>query len=106
GGVDLEPGDFGARLDHFLERLLFEGGVALDHIDEVGHEVAAPLVLVLNFGPSPLHVFVALDDVVVTAAGERRNERQAGHHVDDGQAASKPAPIDSRRTFSHDWYLP
>ena len=46
-------------------------GEALHGIDQIGHQVGTPLVLVLHLGPGCLHLLVVGGNIVDTAAGER-----------------------------------
>src|SRR5262249_27421825 len=65
-----------ARLHDRLERLALEAGGALHGGHQVGHEIGAPLVLVLDLRPGLLHILVAIDHLVVAAARDGQDERQ------------------------------
>jgi len=66
-GVALHLPDLRARLGDGRERILFELRRALDGLDQVGHQVGAPLVDVLDLGPLRLYRLIQGDELVVAA---------------------------------------
>src|SRR3546814_2095981 len=82
------------RLDHLGQGLLLVGGIAFHHLDQVGDEVGAALVLVLDLRPGRLHRLVVGRDVVDPAAGDKAHQEAAG------QNAGKQ-PADHLRSEEH-----
>jgi len=65
----------GARRGHLGENVLFMFGIALDRVDQVGHQVGATLVLVEHFRPGGLDRLVAGLEGVVAAAREQDGDQ-------------------------------
>ena len=84
-GVDLDLADLGPGLGHGRERVLLEGGRALDRLDEVGDEVGPPLVVVLDLAPLGLDLLVEADERVVDAGDV--DDADQGDDEDDSEAA-------------------
>ena len=82
-GVALIAADAGPRVGHLGQHRLLLRRVALDRVDEVGHEIGAALVLVQHFGPGGLDALVLPLQVVVAATGQReqRDGGAAGRQV-------------------------
>src|ERR1700693_5982517 len=82
---DLRPSDGGPRLRHGFERGLLELRGSLDSRDEVGHEVVAPLVLVLDLGPLLVDLLTERDQLVVSP-----RERDPHDHDDNDKDHETP----------------
>ena len=57
-------------LGYLSQDVLFMCGIALDHIDQVGHQIGSALILVDHLGPGRLDLLVLLLKCVVAAAGQ------------------------------------
>ena len=69
-----------ARLGHLLEGRALVRGIALDRLDEVGDEVAAPLQLDIHLRPAVVHAVAEPDQPVVgehDCGGDQREHRSA-----------------------------
>jgi hypothetical protein len=93
GGVvgqvaDVHLAHAGPRVDHRLEGGLLEVGRALDRGDEVGDEVGAALVLVLDLRPLGVDGLPERDEVVVGA-----HDHPAHDEGDDDQHTEAPEPF-------------
>jgi hypothetical protein len=78
GVVELDLADGGAGFGDFGEGGFFEVGGAFDGFDEVGDEVGAALVDVLDLGPLGVDGFLGGDEAVVAAHdGESENDEDA-----------------------------
>ena len=74
-----------ARLGDGLERAALVGGVALDRLDEVRDQVAAPLELHLDLGPRVVDAVALLDEAVV-----QRDHVDHEQHDDDEDSDQDP----------------
>ncbi len=101
-GRDLDGAHLGARLGDAYEHLLLLLGESLDRIDQIRHQVRAPLVLVHNLGPGRLDVLVLALKVVVAATREGQDRQgdqtdgPARAHI-DSPVADPPAGITQAR---------
>ena len=84
-GVEMDRGRLGARLGDLREHVLFLFGVALNGGDEIGDEVGAALVLVLDFRPCRLGGLLLGRDDIVAAGGNG--------DADQGQHGQRSQPL-------------
>ena len=84
-GVDLDLADLGPGLGDGREGVRFEGGRALDGLDQVGDEVGPALVGVLDLAPLGLGLLIEADERVVDARDVDGADEE--HDEDDHQAA-------------------
>src|ERR1700733_264922 len=76
-GVEVNRGRFGAGLGDLDKDVLFLLGVALNGRDQIGNEVGAALILVLNLRPSRVGgLLLGWDDIVATGGNRNGDERQ------------------------------
>ncbi|MNT27285.1 hypothetical protein D3C72_1629100 [compost metagenome] len=78
GGVDVDAGGLGPRLDHLRQGGAFLNGRALHRGDQVRHQVGPALILALDVGPGRLGPFLLGRNGVVAAT------RHGGGQDDDG----------------------
>src|SRR5262249_10626006 len=67
--ANLDLRRFRACLDHLSENLAFLARVASHSLDQVGNELSAPLVLILNLAPGSLGALLERRDRVDAAPG-------------------------------------
>jgi hypothetical protein len=78
-GVEMNRGRLGARLGDLNKDVLFLLGEALNGCDQIGNEIGAALILVLNLGPRRIGGFLLGRNDIVTARGNRNgDQRQSG----------------------------
>jgi hypothetical protein len=107
GVVELDFTDGGAGFGDFREGGFFEVGGAFDGFDEVGDEVGAALVNVLNLGPLGVDGFLGGDEAVVAAhddEGDDDEEADEGEErFHDGWASIGGEVSLAMRNLSQDW---
>ena len=78
-GVEVNRGRLGARLGDLNKDVLFLLGEALNGRDQVGNEVGAALILVLNLGPGSVsRLLLGRDDIVAAGGNRNCDKRQNG----------------------------
>jgi len=82
GRLRRDLADARARFGHRGQRRLLEVGRALDGLDEIGDQVGAALVNVLDLGPLPLHRLVQMYQPVVAADRPQPQQRGQDDHAD------------------------
>ena len=75
-GVNLDLRGRGPRLDHFYQDAFLLRRIAFDGFHQVGNQIAAALILVLNLGPLGLGPLFLGGDIVDTTANEQRRDKQ------------------------------
>src|SRR3546814_4107796 len=76
----------GARLDHALERRLFDLRRALRGFDEVGDQVGAPLIGGLDIRPLGLCSLFLGGNAVDAAGGQRQRGNRSEEHTSELQS--------------------
>ena len=78
-GVEVNRGRLGARLGDLNKDVLFLLGEALNGRDQIGNEVGAALILVLNLGPGRVGgLLLGRDDIVAAGGNRNGDQRQNG----------------------------
>ncbi|MNE12492.1 hypothetical protein D3C80_1052920 [compost metagenome] len=96
-GIHLDRRRLGPRFDDCGQGFLFLLGITFDRFHQVGDQVGAALVLVLDLPPGRLHLFVVGGNVIDAATCQQRAQCQQHRHF--------PAPA-LYRMCSHARYAP